>query len=148
MVGPDKDGSQAKVEAAAEALGVTGNLVLSGVVPKSDVPQYLAAADIFLNTSNFDNTPVSVIEAMACGLCVVTTNVGGVPDLASDEHDALLTPPGKVQPMANAIRRILREPSLAGRLSSNARESVEPFDWSATLPAWERLLHGVQQAES
>lgn len=143
MVGPDKDGSKARVQAAAEALGVTAQLTLTGVVAKPDVPQYLQNADIFLNTANFDNTPISLIEAMACGLCVVTTNVGGVPDLASDEHDALLTPPGEAKPMANAVRRILRQPVLAGQLSSAACETVDRFDWSATLPQWERILHQV-----
>ncbi len=48
--------------------------------------------DIFLNTTNVDNAPVTVVEAMACGLCIVSTDAGGVPDLVEDEHEALLVP--------------------------------------------------------
>ncbi len=62
-------------------------------VEKSEVPAWLAKGDIFLNTTNVDNTPVSVIEAQAAGLCVVSTNVGGIPFLLENGKDALLVPP-------------------------------------------------------
>ena len=96
--------------------------------------------DVFINTTNIDNTPVSLLEAMACGLCVVSTNVGGLPYLIEDGVDALLVPPDDSQAMAAAVRRILTEPGLAARLSSNARKKIERFDRSVILPQWEELF--------
>ncbi len=141
MVGPDKgDGSRQAVEREAERLGVMDRLTFTGVVPKADVPRQLAQADIFLNSANIDNTPISVIEALACGLCVVSTDVGGIPYLLDDQHDSLLTPPRQPDQMAAAVCRILDEPGLAGLLSGNARRKTEQFDWSVTLPAWQQIL--------
>lgn len=145
MIGPDKgDGSVAEFKAAVGELGLVENVCCLGGVSKGDVPNWLNRGDIFLNTTNVDNTPVSVIEAMACGLCVISTNVGGVPFLLEDECDALLVPPNDPQAMADAIRRILTEPGLAERLSRNARAKAEQFDWSVVLPQWEKLLLDVQ----
>ena len=77
---------------------------------------------------------------MACGLCVVSTNVGGIPYLLEHEYDSLLVPPNDPTAMADAIRRIVTEPGLASHLSQNARQKVEQFDWSKVLPQWEELL--------
>lgn len=145
MIGPDKgDGSLQSTQELAENLGLDGNIKFLGGIPKHQVPQYLSSADIFINTTNVDNTPVSVIEAMACGLCVVSTNVGGIPYLLENEKDALLVPPDDPEAMALAVRRILTEPGLAARLSSNARSKVEQFDWSVILPQWEELWSRIE----
>ena len=146
MVGPDKsqDDSFAAFQAAVRDLGIEERVDCVGGVPKNEVPTWLNRGDIFLNTTNVDNTPVSVIEAMACGLCIVSTNVGGIPYLLEDECDALLVPPNDSDAMANAVRRILTEPGLAERLSRNARAKAEQFDWAVVLPQWERLLLEVQ----
>jgi glycosyltransferase involved in cell wall biosynthesis len=144
MIGPNKgDGSLEGARRAAEELGVSGRVEWPGRIAKSEVSRWLNRGDIFLNTTNIDNTPVSVLEAMACGLCVVSTDVGGLPYLLEHERDALLVPPDDAEAMAAAVRRLLTEPGLAERLSANARKKVESFDWSAVLPRWERLLEEV-----
>ena len=149
MVGPDKgDGSLQSLKQAASELGVDGRIDLPGGVAKADVPQWLNKGDIFLNTTNFDNMPVSVMEAMACGLCVVSTSVGGVPYLLTHEEDALLVPPDDAEAMAYAVERVLTEPDLAGRLSEKARARVAAFDWAFILPRWERLLEAVATGET
>ena len=141
MVGPDKgDGSLQKTIQAADSLGVTDNLTIKGAVQKEDVPKMLALGDIFLNTARIDNTPVSVLEAMASGSCVVSTNVGGIPYLVEAEHDALLVPSEDAQSMANAVRRIVAKPDLSCELSCNARRKAERFDWSIILPCWQELF--------
>jgi glycosyltransferase involved in cell wall biosynthesis len=103
----------------------------------------LVGADIFLNTASIDNTPVSVLEAMASGLCVVSTNVGGIPDLLAHEKDALLVPADSPSAMAEAAKRILMEPGLAERLSLDARCKAEGFDWRAVRPQWDALFSEV-----
>jgi len=143
MVGPDKDGSLQRVKAAARDGGVPDAIDFLGNVSKDRVPEVLDRADVFLNTTNIDNTPVSVIEGMACGLCVVSTNVGGIPHLLEHEHDALLVPPNDPDAMAVAVQRILTEPGLARHLSENARQKAEQHDWSVVLPAWEGLFQEV-----
>jgi len=147
MVGPDKgDGSLQATRHLAVELGVADRIAWPGGVPKADVPAWLSQGDIFLNTTNVDNTPVSVLEALACGLCVVSTNVGGIPYLLEHEEDALLVPPNDLEAMAAAVRRVLTEPGLAERLSRNARKKAEGFDWSAVLPQWEELLWAMASA--
>jgi glycosyltransferase involved in cell wall biosynthesis len=144
MMGPDKgDGSFEQMKGLASQLGVDDRLTCTGPVTKEEIPNLLDQGDIFLNTPRVDNTPVSVLEAMACGLCIVSTNVGGIPYLIKDESDALLVPNGDAGTMAQAVRRFLTEDGLAERLSKNARRKVEQFDWSSILPKWEKILMEV-----
>src|SRR5438105_4059895 len=144
MIGPDKgDGSLQKTRRTAKKLGIDEAVTFPGAVPKLDVPNHLSRGDIFLNTTNCDNTPVSVMEAMACGLPVVSTNVGGIPYLVEDGESALLTPPADAEAMSNAVVRLMHEPNLARPLARTGRQRVEAFDWSVVLPRWERLLASV-----
>lgn len=149
MVGPDKhDGSWQRVEQLARELGVGDRLTMPGGVAKTDVPRWLNQGDIFLNTTNVDNTPVSVLEAMACGLCVVTTNAGGLPYLAEDGVDALLVPPRDVDAMTRAVLRILHNPSLSDTLSRNGRAKAEQFDWMALSVHWEAIFRSLNGGTS
>jgi glycosyltransferase involved in cell wall biosynthesis len=144
MIGPDKDdGSLQAMQQIATGLGVAHRIGLPGRIPKAEVTDWMNRGDIFLNTTNVDNTPISVLEAMACGLCVVSTNVGGIPYLLEHEQDTLLVPSDDPAAMATAVRRLLTEPDLAERLSRNARQKAEQFDWSIVLPQWEALLISV-----
>jgi glycosyltransferase involved in cell wall biosynthesis len=143
MVGPDKDGTLAVVRAEAQRLGVLDRVLFTGGVPKADVADWLAKGDIFLNTTTVDNVPVSVLEAMATGLPVVSTAVGGIPYVLQHEQHALLVPAGDAEAMAEAVRRLLVEPGLAARLSRNGREKAETFAWETVLPRWEEVLFEI-----
>ena len=144
MVGPDKgDGSLQAMRQVAKELGVAHHIDLPGGVPHEQVPIWMNKGDIFLNTTNVDNMPVSVLEAMACGLCVISTSVGGIPYLLEHEQDALLIPRDDSVAMAAAVRRVLTQPGFAERLSRRARTRAEQFGWSAVLPQWELLLNAV-----
>ncbi|MEX2299891.1 MAG: glycosyltransferase family 4 protein [Bryobacterales bacterium] len=141
MIGPDKgDGSLARTRRMAERRGLGQHILFPGAAAKTALPGLLDRGDIFLNTSRVDNTPVSVLEAMAGGLCIVSTDAGGMSYLLRHEHDGLLTPCGRPAEMASAVRRLLRQPALAGELSRNARRNAESYDWSTILPLWERLF--------
>lgn len=144
MIGPDKgEGALEQARADAARLKIVERIDFVGPVSRAEVPIQLAKGDIFLNTTTVDNTPLSVIEALACGLCIVSTDVGGLPYLLTHEHDALLVPSGDAAAMAAAVRRLLTEPELAERLSRNARATAEKLDWSRVLPQWEALLAGI-----
>lgn len=141
MVGPDKgDGSLERMLATADRLQVRERIKSPGGIPRNQVPGCLNDHDIFINTTNIDNTPISVLEALACGLCVVSTNVGGLPDLLDDGVDALLVPPDDPAAMAAAVNKILSSPSLAGALSFNARRKAEHLSWNVQFPKWEKLI--------
>ena len=141
MIGSDKhDGTLEDTKRVAAELGVSDRIEFHGVIAKSDVPVWLQKGDIFVNTTNVDNTPVSVLEAMACGLPVVTTNVGGIPYLLDDGRDALLVPPDDPPAMAAAVSRILDDQRLARQLTQQGRGKVEGFDWDVMVLRWDELL--------
>jgi glycosyltransferase involved in cell wall biosynthesis len=147
MIGPDRhDGTKAAVQQIIDETGIGKHVTLHDKVLKREVPQYISQGDIFLNTTNVDNTPVTVMEAMACGMCVISTNVGGMPYLVQNEHNALLVPPDDPEAMAQAIRRVLKEPGLASHLSFNAREQAREWDWTNVLPRWEALFYQTNEA--
>lgn len=144
MVGPDKgDGSLQRMSACAGSLNVKGKITITGPVARDQVPDWLSLNDIFINTTNIDNTPVSVIEAMACGLFIVSTNVGGIPYLLENGVDALLVAPDDPKAMADAVDRILSDHNLAYRISSNARKKAESFAWSQVFPQWEEVFNSL-----
>ena len=141
MMGANKhDGSWEKTERTISELGITDKVKMAGRVPRSKVPINLNDADIYLNTPNIDNTPLSIAEAMACGLCIVSTNIGGLPFIMNDGENALLVPPDNPEAMAKAVLRILEESGLASRLSLNARLEAEQYSWSTVITKWEELF--------
>lgn len=144
MVGPDKnDGTFEEAQRLVAKYGLHANISFSGKVAKAEVPKKLSSYDVFLNTTTAESFGVSVMEAAALGMCIVTTNVGELPYIWTHGHDALLVPPDDAPAMAHAVRRILTEPELAERLSRNARAKAEQYDWSVVLPQWEALLDSV-----
>jgi len=141
MAGPDKrDGSFEATRALARSLGVEAHVEFAGRVPKSGVAATIDRGDIFLNTSKIDNYPVTLLEAMACGACVVTTAPGGVPYMAQDGINCLSAPMGDAAALARAIGELLTRPELAGRVSGQARAGVEACDWPVVLRRWQALL--------
>ena len=144
MIGPDReDGSLLDVQRRARELGVDHRLTISPGIPKLDVGTRLASADIFINTTDFDNAPVTVLEAMACGLCVVSTNVGGIPHLLANRRNSLLVPPRDVDAMVGAINELVAQPALASAISATARDEALAFDWPRVLEQWDSLLQRV-----
>lgn len=138
MVGPEKDVSKEQMQLWASELGV--DVTLTGQLPKSEWIELSKDFDIFINTTNIDNTPVSVIEAMALGLPVVSTNVGGIPYLIEDKKEGLLVSPNNPQAMADVILHLLEQPELVQHVSQNARAKVETFDWNIVKNQWIELL--------
>jgi glycosyltransferase involved in cell wall biosynthesis len=138
MVGPEKDGSlsECKTYAAKNNLQVR----FTGKLSKPEWTKLSKEYSIFINTTNFDNTPVSVIEAMALGLPVVSTKVGGIPYLLSHEEDALLVEPNDLDQFTKAVIYLIDHPHLAEKLSTNARKKAESFDWEKVKHQWFEIL--------
>jgi glycosyltransferase involved in cell wall biosynthesis len=138
MVGPDKDGSLEITKKYAENLGL--NVIFTGGLPQKKWLELSNGYDVFINTTHIDNTPISVMEAMAMGLPIVSTNVGGIPYLLENEKDSLLVNDNDVQVMANSIIRTLENQSETFIRVQNARKKVESFDWNSVKKLWNNLL--------
>ena len=140
MVGPDKDGSMEEFRKYIRQNGIENNVKITGRITKDEWIRLSGNYDFFLNTTNVDNTPVSVIEAMALGMCVISTNPGGIPYLLTEGKDALLVRPGDYQAMADKISSLIDDPNLATTLSKLARQKAESFDWNQVREKWLGLL--------
>lgn len=138
MVGPDKDGSLIETKRKADELGLRVNF--TGQLSKEAWWQVGADHDVFINTTHFDNTPVSVLEAMALGLAVVSTNVGGIPFLLTHEETALLVADGQVEEMCVAIENTIQNPTASFLRTQQARVLVEKMDWQVIKEQWNSLL--------
>ena len=146
MHGPDKgDGSLSRTMNTVDRLGLAGRVAVREAVPKSEVPDVLQGGDIFLNTAAVDNMPRSVVEAMACGLCVVSTNVGGISNLIESRRTGMLVDPGDSQSMATAVCELVENAALASQVSAAGLERAKEHDWSRVMPLWKSLFQEVQR---
>ena len=138
MVGPDKDGSLERCRSYVLAQKLP--VVFTGKLSKAQWISLSADHNLFLNTTHYDNTPVSVIEAMALGLPVVSTKVGGIPYLIQDEITGLLYDDDSLEQLYDAVMQIMTRPSLVEKMISNARERVEEYSWQHVKSMWHKLL--------
>ncbi|UPQ79662.1 glycosyltransferase family 4 protein [Flavobacterium azooxidireducens] len=138
MVGQEKNISISELQEYASSLNV--NVTFTGKLSKQDWIKLSENFDIFINTTHFDNTPVSVIEALALGLPVVSTNVGGIPYMLKNRETAMLVSDSDSKAMANAINELIENPELAQNLSNNGRKLVEQFDWQIVKKQWKEIL--------
>jgi glycosyltransferase involved in cell wall biosynthesis len=111
-----------RLAATVHAFGLSERVIFTGEV--TNVQPYYAAADVFVLPSHSEGSPYVLLEAMAAGVPVVATAVGGVPEMVKHEESALLVPSVDPRAMASAIARILSEPGLAKRLTGSASSLV------------------------
>ncbi len=138
MVGPVKDDSWKDCIRYAKLHRLP--VRFPGRLLKKEWTKLAAEYDIFLNTTNIDNTPISVIEAMALGLPVISTNVGGLPYLISADIDGILVPPNDPGRMAAAVENVLQDSQRSLERTRAARKKVEAFDWEVVRKIWKSLL--------
>ncbi|MGB1308926.1 MAG: glycosyltransferase family 4 protein, partial [Oceanihabitans sp.] len=143
MVGPDSDGSlqEAKKVATQNNLAVT----FTGKLSKDKWIELSKAYSFFINTTNFDNMPVSVIEAMALGMPVISTNVGGIPYLIADKKTGILVSPNQEEEFVNAIKYLIATPEKALAIAENAREFAQQLDWLHIKQKWNALLLHIEE---
>jgi len=146
LAGQEK-GMEDEVKNLVARLGLNGRVQFPGFLSLPMKREVFPRHDIFLNTTFIDNMPVCLVEAGAFGLPIVSTNVGGVPYMVKHEESALLVEPDDVKGMADAVRRLVREPALAERLSMNGRIMAERSDPNTVVPMWEEVLNRVARHE-
>ena len=119
-----------------------------GAVPPDEMPALYDEAEIFVNASSVDNQPLSIIEAFASGLPVVTTNAGGIPYMVTNEATGLLVECNDHEALARAVLRLLKMPGLALALASAARVECEKYGWHAARSRWLSLYRELADAEA
>jgi len=136
MVGPDKDETLQRVIDKANEYGLSNSLKLTGMLSKKDWTKLSEEYDIFINTTDFDNHPVSVIEGMALGLPVISTSVGGIPYLIDHGVNGILVPPKDADNFVEQIENLISHNELVKSITSVARKKVESFDWDVLKSKW------------
>jgi glycosyltransferase involved in cell wall biosynthesis len=139
---------EAALRQLAEALGVAASVEFTGALDRDAIATRLRESCVSINPSRVDNMPNSVLEALACGVPVVSTRVGGVPFVVDDGGTALLVPPADPAAMARAIVRVLREPALARRLRDAGLAAAAQYRWACVGPMWGTVYRGVVRAPS
>ena len=138
MIGPQTDDSYEATQQLAKKYHIEQSVEFTGVLPKEKWHQKSKEYAIFINTTNFDNTPVSVMEAMALGLPVVSTNVGGMPYLIKNNIDGVLVDKENSQQMANMIIQLIEENNQ--EIAKNARKKAKSFGWNVVRTQWLSIL--------
>lgn len=146
MVGPEKDGSLVNCKEYARSKNLP--VYFPGKMRREEWARLSVHYDFFINSTDVDNTPISVIEAMALGLPVVSTNVGGMPFLIDHQKDGYLVAPKDVDAMFAGLEELLNDQEKTKGMAVAAREKVEAFDWEVVKHQWNEVLSSREAVKS
>ncbi len=130
-----KGPSRKLIEDRIKELGISQNITLAGFVPDELLPAYYDAADYFiLPSASGEGLPLVLLEAMACGLPVIATAVGGTPEIIKHMKNGVLVPPIDPEAMAEATSKLLSETKLGKTMGEEARRNVEAnYTWKENV---------------
>lgn len=134
-----------EVAATHASLGLGDGCRLLGY--RDDVRRLLAAADLFILGSDYEGLPVAVMEAMAAGLPIVATAVGGVPEAVTDGESGLLVPPRDPEALAAAIGRLVEDPALCARLAEGSARTSPRFDIATAVQRQQEVYAALATAQ-
>jgi glycosyltransferase involved in cell wall biosynthesis len=135
-------GLEGQIRDLVRQLSLSGVQFL-GVAAHKDIGEFYDRADIFVNASNLDNMPVSVLEAFASGTPVVTTAPESMQYIVEHERTGLLSAPGDAAALAQNILRVLSDPELAIRLAQNAFAESSRYSWKSVRDQWVDMYRGL-----
>jgi glycosyltransferase involved in cell wall biosynthesis len=138
MIGPAKDDSFQKVTERVADERLEDIVEFTGVLTPKDWHKKSEDYDIMINTTNFDNTPVSIMEGMALGLQIVSTNVGGIPYLIENGKEGVLIEKDNAIMMAKNIEDIVT--NNYQEMMLNARKKAESFGWEFVKKRWAKIF--------
>jgi glycosyltransferase involved in cell wall biosynthesis len=113
-----------------------------GRIDPAWMPKLYADCDIFLNASDLDNQPVSILEAFASGTPVISTPAGDIPSMVRHGETGLLVPPDAPLAMAQAIAETLDRPERARHMAEQAHEELQRYTWASVREAWNSVYRG------
>lgn len=121
-------------------------VTFAGRVSPDEVWRYYDGADIYVQTPDIDNMPISVLEACASGLPVVSTDAGGVPYLLRHEREGLLVERGAHEAVARAVLRLLNSPDLVAQVVAGGRRLAQTCTWKVVGPRWKAVYRQLSGA--
>lgn len=139
MFGNDLDGGMKKCISLVEAYGLQKNVTIHGPTPKSIWIETAKNCNVCISVPSIDNTPVSVLEAMAMGLPVITTNVGGIKWMIDDRQNGLLADTNP-KAIANKIAQLFQDKQLYQHIQQHATTYVATYDVQVVKQQWKKLL--------
>jgi colanic acid/amylovoran biosynthesis glycosyltransferase len=142
-----KGAQRAQLEQLVRQWSLAGHVSLPGPLPQQEIVDRYHRAHVLVlpcvvgRDGNRDGLPVSIVEALACGLPVISTDVTGIPEAVRDGYNGLIVPSGDVAALTAAMERVMRDRALLARLASSARSSVEAeFDERQTAARLHEIL--------
>jgi glycosyltransferase involved in cell wall biosynthesis len=136
-----------EIRSAARSAGLESQVIMTGNLAYEDALRHTAAADLFVSPSSQEGFPLAPAEAMALGVPVIATAVGGVPELIEDGVSGLLTPPDGPEPLADAVGRALADRVLRQQLRRAAVERIQThFSPGAVAERWENYFYDLTNA--
>ena len=138
--GPQKK----ELEELVEALGLQQQVRFVGRLDAEQIVEFYHSADIMLNPTTVDNMPNSVLEALACGVPVITTNVGGIPFIVEHEKTAVMVSVADEAGMASQIVSLNKSPDIRENLISNGLDAVQPYAWPCVKGLWIDLYNELK----
>jgi glycosyltransferase involved in cell wall biosynthesis len=133
--GPER----ARLERLAAELGLQRSVRFLGQVDNEKMPSLYSSADIALNPSVVDNMPISILEALASGVPVVSTNSGGIPAMVKSGKEAVLVSPRDPAAMADAVVALWEEPALRAAMREAGLLKAKAFGWSSVREQWRNV---------
>lgn len=135
-----KGEEEANLRVLADDLQIADRIDYAGYVP--NVEDYLANADVFLLSSHYEAQPLSILEAMAAGLPIISTDVGGVRDIVTD--NGILVPPGDTDAMAQAMVQLYTQPERYAKLAACSSRNAAAYDISHTAAGYTNLYRNCE----
>ncbi|MCS6862491.1 MAG: glycosyltransferase family 4 protein [Abditibacteriales bacterium] len=125
--------------------GLKEHVEFVGAVPHHELPRHYAEADALVIPSLSEGLPKVLPEALACGLPIIGTQVGGIPEVVQNGYNGLLVPPGDPDALADAVVTLFSQHDLHHTLRANARPSVERFSWERNVGQFIQMYESVCQ---
>ena len=132
-----------KLKRMADELGLRG-VRFHGRFSRTEAAQLYADADVLLNASTVDNQPVSILEAFACGLPVVSTPTGDIGAMLQGGKTGAIVAPNEPEEMARAAMMLIKHPLRAMEMARHARASLDRYGWPQVRTRWARV-YGVRE---
>lgn len=125
------DGPQREsLRSLAKNLHIQDRAIFAGFVPEDDLKDFYAAADFLILPSLAEGLPLVILEALALGVPVIATDVAGIPEIILDGYNGLIVPPGDVDALSIAMKRLASDPELRNKMSAHARQTIgQKFSW-------------------